>query len=111
MEKITWKHFESVEIRVGTITEVQDFPEARKPAFKLSVDFGEFGIKRSSAQITTLYTKEQLLGRQVICVLNFPTKQIGPFTSEILVTGLYGEEGEVILIGPDRKVKNGLRLG
>ncbi len=111
MKEISWNDFEKVELRVGTITEVKDFPEARKPAYKLTVDFGkEIGIKKSSAQITDHYIKEDLLGKQVLAVVNFPTKQIGPFMSECLVTGLPDSNGKVILVSPDQKVKNGERL-
>lgn len=110
MEQITWNDFEKVELRVGTITDVQDFPEARKPAYKLTIDFGEFGTRRSSAQITGLYTKEQLIGRQVVCVANFPPKQIGPFVSECLTTGFADEMGRVVLAQPERRVPNGSKL-
>ncbi len=112
METITWQEFEKVELRVGTITAVEDFPEARKPAYKLTVDFGaEIGAKRSSAQITDLYTREQLLGRQVLAVVNFPPKQVGNFMSECLVTGLYRPDGAVVLAVPDKDVPNGAKLG
>ncbi|MCB0346083.1 MAG: tRNA-binding protein [Bdellovibrionales bacterium] len=107
---ISWDQFEAVEIRVGTITEVEDFPEARNPAYKLTVDFGEAGVKRSSAQITALYSKEDLLGKQVVGVLNFPRKQIANFFSECLITGFVREAGEVVLAVPDREVANGRRL-
>ena len=110
MSTISFADFERVDLRVGTIIAVDDFPEARKPAWKLTVDFGEFGVKRSSAQITVHYTKEALLGRQVLAVLNFPPRQIGPFMSEVLVTGLPDEAGAVVLISPDRKVPNGGKL-
>lgn len=110
MELITWADFERVELRVGTILAVDDFPEARKPAYKLTIDFGEFGTRRSSAQITEHYTKEQLLGKQVLAVLNFPTKQIGNFFSECLTTGVPDEAGRVVLISPDIKVPNGAKL-
>jgi tRNA-binding protein len=108
METITLNDFEKVELRAGTIIKVEDFPEAKKPAYKLEIDFGkDIGIKKSSAQIVRLYTKEQLLGKQIIGVVNFPKKQIGPFFSECLTTGFYNEKGEVILCVPERKVLNG----
>lgn len=111
MEMIEWDDFQKVELRIGTIIDVQDFPEARKPAYKLKVDFGpEIGIKRSSAQITVLYTKEELLGRQVLAVVNFRPRQVGPFLSECLVTGFYREDGAVVLAAPDKPVPNGGRL-
>ncbi len=111
MEHITWQDFEKVELCAGTIVDVQDFAKARKPAYKLWVDLGpEIGIKRSSAQVTKLYTKEQLLGRQVICVVNFPTRQIADFISEILVTGFILDDGEVVLSQPERPVPNGSKL-
>ncbi len=111
MEYISWQDFEKVELYAGTIVDVQDFAKARKPAYKLWVDLGpEMGIKRSSAQVTKLYTKEQLLGRQVICVVNFPTRQIADFISEILVTGFILDDGEVVLSQPERPVPNGSKL-
>jgi len=110
MEEITWGDFEKVEIRVGTVLEVEEFPEARKPAYKLKVDFGEAGVRRSSAQITKLYRMEELVGRQVIGVLNFPRKQIGRFFSEVLITGFADENGDIVLAAPERKVPNGARL-
>lgn len=111
MNHISWNDFEKVELRIGTITDVQEFPEARKPAYKLRVDFGkEIGLKRSSAQITDLYTKEELVGKQVIAVVNFPPKQIGPFMSECLVTGFPDNNGNVILAVPDKRVDNGAKL-
>lgn len=109
---LTWSEFERVEMRVGTILEVNDFPEARKPAYQLTIDFGnDIGIRKSSAQITQRYTKEVLVGRQVVAVINFPKKQIGKFMSECLVLGAMGEEGDVILLAPDFKIENGLRIG
>ena len=112
MNNISWSDFEKVELRAGTVVEVEEFPEARKPAFKLKIDFGaEIGIKQSSAQVKDLYKTQDLLGKQVICVINFPPKQIGPFISECLVTGLYRENGDVVLAVPDSQVQNGARLG
>ncbi len=112
MEPITWADFERVELRVGTVTAAQAFPEARKPAYKLTVDFGdEIGVRRSSVQITTLYTAEELVGKQVVGVVNFPKKQIGPFLSECLITGFYREDGAVVLAVPDKPVANGSKLG
>lgn len=103
--------FGKLDIRVGLITDVQDFPEARKPAFKLVIDFGsEIGLKKSSAQIVKLYTKEQLIGRQVLCVINFPPRQIGPFLSEVLTLGVPDENGEVVLLKPDSDVPLGGRM-
>ena len=110
MDTISWGDFERVELRIGTIIAGEEFPEARKPAWKLTVDFGEFGVKRSSAQITVHYRKEDLLGRQVLGVLNFPPKQIGPFRSEVLVTGFADEQGAIVLAMPERKVPDGARL-
>lgn len=110
MEDITWHDFEQVELRTGTITAAEDFPEARKPAYKLTIDFGtKIGIRRSSAQITDLYTKEELIGKQIVGVVNFPPKQIGPFISECLVTGFVTDRG-VVLAVPDKPVDNGMKL-
>ncbi|SHJ29595.1 tRNA-binding protein [Malonomonas rubra DSM 5091] len=112
MEEISWQQFEMVELRTGTIIEVEDFPEARTPAYKVKVDFGpEIGIKKSSAQVTDLYSKEDLLGRQIIGVVNFPVKQIGPMRSEFLLTGFYQEDRSVVLAVPERAVQNGAKLG
>ena len=112
MELITWDDFEKLEIRVGQVIEVNDFPKARKPAYKLLIDFGdELGIKNSSAQITHHYTKEDLLNKQVIAVVNFPPKQIAGFISECLVLGIYDENNDVILLKPERPVKNGQKIG
>jgi tRNA-binding protein len=108
---ISWQDFEKVDIRVGTIVEVNDFPKARKPAFKLLIDFGELGMKYSSAQITSFYTKETLLNRQVIAVVNFPPKQIADFWSECLVMGVYTAEKDVVLLQPDKPVANGWKIG
>jgi len=111
MQNIEWSDFEKVELRVGTIIDVDDFPEARKPAYKLSIDFGDdIGIRKSSAQITDLYEKDKLKGRQIIGVVNFPKKQIGPFMSECLVTGFAREDGAIVLIAPDEAVPNGSKL-
>jgi len=111
MTEIEWSDFQKVELRVGTIVEVFDFPEARNPAYKVIVDFGaEIGIKKSSAQITDLYTKEQLLGRQVLAVVNFPVKQIGPMMSESLITGFHREDEAVVLAIPEGNVPDGARL-
>jgi tRNA-binding protein len=112
MAEITWQHFEAVEMRAGTIIEVAAFPEARKPAYKITVDFGpETGIKRTSAQVTSLYSKDELVGRQVLGVVNFPAKRIGPMLSEFLLAGFYRQDGAVVLAVPERPVQNGARLG
>ncbi len=111
MPEISWDDFQKIELRVGTIIDVEDFPEARHPAWKLDVDFGgEVGVKRASAQITDLYLAEELHGKQVLGVVNFPKKQIGPFMSECLVTGFVTADGPVVLAVPDKPVANGLRL-
>jgi len=110
MQPISWQDFEKVELRAGTITRVEDFPEAKVPAYKIWANFGDFGIMKSSAQITKLYSKPDLLGRQIIAVINFPPKQIGTFMSEFLVTGFILEEGEVVLAEPQRPVPNGTKL-
>ena len=111
LNTIEWSDFEKVELRVGTIVEAFDFPEARKPAYKLTIDFGdEIGLRKSSAQITDLYTREELVGRQIVGVVNFPPRQIGPVRSECLVTGFHREDGAVVLTRPDSAVPNGARL-
>ncbi len=110
METITLHDFEKVELRAGTILEVLDFPGARKPAYKIKVDFGPFGVKWSSAQITKHYTKEELIGRQVLGVINFPEKQIANFMSQFLVTGLADDNGDIILAAIDKPVPNGSKL-
>lgn len=110
METINWSDFEKVELRAGTVLEALDFPEARRPAFKVKVDFGEFGIKWSSAQITKHYTKDELVGRQIAGVINFPKKQIANFMSEFLVTGFADENGDIVLTAIDKPVPNGSKL-
>ena len=108
MAQINWDDFEKVEIRIGTIVKAEKFPEAKKPAYKLTIDFGDC-VKKSSVQITALYKKEEMIGRQVVCVTNFPPKQIANFMSECLTTGFLTEQG-VVLLQPERKVPNGLRV-
>lgn len=108
---ISWEDFEKVDIRTGTILQVDDFAGARKPAYQLTIDFGELGIKKSSAQITTHYSKEVLVGRQVVAVVNFPVKQIANYFSECLVLGVYDENNEVVLLQPNHPVKNGSKIG
>ncbi len=111
MTGISWQDFEKVELRAGTIVRADDFPEARKPAYRLTIDFGaEIGMRKSSAQITDLYTLDDLVGKQIIAVVNFPPKQIGPFRSECLVTGLVQQDGSVVLAVPDKPARNGSRL-
>lgn len=112
MQEINWSDFEKVELRVGKIIEVNDFPEARKPAYIIAADFGPgIGIKYSSAQVTKLYTKQDLMNKQIIGVVNFPRKQIGPFMSEFLLTGFTQEDGSVILAIPEREAEIGNKLG
>ncbi|MEO5893804.1 MAG: tRNA-binding protein [Ferruginibacter sp.] len=108
---ITWDDFEKIDIRVGTVLTVAGFPKARKPSYQLTIDFGESGIKRSSAQITSLYTKEALVGKQVIAIVNFPPRQIANFFSECLVLGVYDENNEVVLLQPTIPVGNGCKVG
>jgi tRNA-binding protein len=110
VKSIRWSDFEKVELRVGTITRVEDFPDARKPAYKIWADFGKLGVMKSSAQVTQLYGKEELLGRQIIGVINLLPKQIGSFMSQFLVTGFVLENGQVVLAQPERRVPNGTRL-
>ena len=115
MEKkssINWSDFEKIDLRVGTILEVRDFPEARNPAYQLHIDFGgEIGILKSSAQITKRYSKEDLLNRQIVAIVNFPKKQIGKFMSECLVLGSMGEDNDIVLLSTDKPIENGLRVG
>jgi len=111
MELITWKDFEKIEIRIGTVLEADPFQNAKKPAYQLLVDFGPHGVKRSSAQITSHYSAEELLGKQVIAVINFPVKQIANFFSECLVLGVYDQQHEVVLLQAERSVPNGSRIG
>jgi len=108
---ISWADFEKVDMRVGIVLDAEPFPEARRPALKLRIDFGPLGVKRSSAQITDRYRPDELVGRRVIAVVNFPPKQIGPFVSEVLVLGAYGETGDVILLRPDFEVSPGAKIG
>lgn len=110
MDEITWQDFEKVELRTGTILEVSPFPEARKPAYKIKADFGPYGVRWSSAQITKLYTPEELIGRQIIGVINFPKKQIGKFMSEFLVTGFADKNGDIVLSTVEKPVPNGSKL-
>ena len=109
---LTWHEFEKVEMRVGTVLEVNNFPEAKKPALQLTIDFGiEIGVRKTSAQITDHYNLENLVGKQVIAVVNFPKKQIGKFMSECLVLGSIGLRNDIVLLSPDFKVENGLKIG
>ncbi len=109
--EISWDDFSKIEMRIGTIISAEIFKEVKKPAFKILVDFGEYGIRKSSAQLTGLYSAKELLGKQVIAVLNFPPKQIANIMSECLILGGIGEKNEVILIQPERTVANGLKIG
>lgn len=108
---ISWPDFEKVDMRVGVVTGAEEFPEARRPAYRLWIDFGPLGVKRSSAQLTDHYRPSELIGRRVIAVVNFPPKQIGPFVSEVLVLGAYNEAGEVILLHPDKPIAPGSKIG
>jgi tRNA-binding protein len=111
MKTVSWNDFEAIELRVGTVLRVEAFPEARKPAYKVWADFGpEVGEKKTSVQITELYTPEDLVGRQIIGVVNFPPKQVGPFKSEFLLTGFADAEGAIVMAIPERTVPNGARL-
>jgi len=111
MDTITWQDFTAVELRVGTVLTVEDFPQARNPAYIITVDFGkELGIRKTSAQITALYGKDELLGRQIVGVVNFPVKQVGPVRSEFLLTGFYASDKEVVIAVPERPVPNGAKL-
>jgi len=108
---ISWQDFEKIDIRCGTVIEVNDFPHAKKPAYQLTIDFGDFGIRKSSAQITNHYSKNDLKDKQVVAVVNFPVKQIANFFSECLVLGVYDENNNVVLLQPDRAMKNGMKVG
>jgi tRNA-binding protein len=108
---ISWDDFEKVDIRVGTILEVTDFPKAKKPAYQITIDFGELGIKKSSAQVTAIYSKEELMGKQVVAIVNFPPRQIANFFSECLVLGVYTDKKDVVLLQPEREVSNGWKIG
>jgi tRNA-binding protein len=110
MDTISWSDFGKIDMRVGTIIGAEEFPQARKAAYRLRIDFGEIGVKASSAQITDLYTLEDLVGRQVVAVVNFPPKQIGPFVSECLVLGIVGSESGVVLLQPSQRTTNGLKI-
>ena len=111
MALISWSDFMNVEIRTGTIVAADNFPEAKNPAYKLTVDFGDFGLRKTSAQITALYSTDELIGMQIVAVVNFPVKQIANFFSECLILGVIGENEEVTLLTTERKVLNGLRIG
>jgi tRNA-binding protein len=111
MPTIDWSDFEKIDLRAGTILEVSEFPKAKKPAWQLTIDFGDLGIRKSSAQITDLYDKQELIGKQVIAVVNFPPKQIANFFSECLVLGVYTDKKEVVLLTPDKRVTNGCKIG
>jgi tRNA-binding protein len=108
---LSWDQFMNVEMRVGTVLSAEPFPEVRNPAYKITIDFGEFGIRKTSAQVTTLYKPEDLIGKQVVAVINFPPKQIATMMSECLILGGIGDNKEVTLLQPERKVNNGTRIG
>ena len=111
MDTITWQDFTAVELRVGTILTVEDFPQARNPSYIITADFGgDIGVRKTSAQVTAIYSKDELVGRQIVGVVNFPAKQIGPIRSEFLLTGFYRDEGEVVIAIPERPVPNGAKL-
>ena len=110
-ETLTWNEFQKVDMRVGTVVSAEEFAEAKKPAYKLIIDFGVYGKRKTSAQVTKIYQPKEIIGKQVIAVINFPPKQIANIMSECLVLGALGEEQDVILIGPERKVENGLKIG
>lgn len=110
MDTISWQDFQKIQLITGTVVKAEEFPEARNPAWILHIDLGVLGIKKSSAQITALYAKEDLVGKQVVCVTNFPPKQIGKIISEVLVTGFPDENGDVVLCTPDKQVPNGAKL-
>jgi tRNA-binding protein len=110
-QPLSWAEFEKVDLRVGVVQRAEPFPEARKPAYKLWIDLGPLGVRTSSAQITDRYQPRDLAGRQVVCVVNFPPKRVGPFVSEVLVIGAYAESGHVVLLGPDHDVEPGSRIG
>ena len=111
MGDLTWKEFEKVEMRIGTVIQSEMFPEAHNPSYKLWIDFGQFGIKKTSAQITDLYKPEELIGKQIVAVINFPSKQIATMQSECLILGGIGQNKEVTLLSTDKKVENGIRVG
>jgi len=108
---ISWEDFEKIDIRCGTVVDIKDFPNAKRPAYQLTIDFGKEGIKNSSAQITHHYTKEEILKKQVVAIVNFPVKQIANFFSECLVLGIYDENNDVILLQPERRVADGMKVG
>ncbi len=108
---VQWEEFERVEMRVGVIVSVDEFPKARKPSYRLTIDFGSYGVKRSSAAIRPFYTREELVGRQVVCVTNFPPRQIADFSSEVLTLGVMEDGGRIVLLQPDKPAQTGGRIG